>query len=58
MFREHEHHRAREEEPDEHDDLWQPRGVAVVRVLLRGTVLNFRTTTWQKCEAVPRRARI
>jgi len=25
---------------------------------LPGTVLNLRTTTWQKCEAAPRRARI
>jgi len=25
---------------------------------LEGTVLNLRTTTSQKCEAVPRRARI
>ena len=34
------------------------RGAAKLRAVPFGTVLNLRTTTSQKCEEVPRRARI
>ena len=34
------------------------RRILRLRVVRFGTVLDLRTTTWQKCGAVPRRARI